>query len=431
MNDINYSIVAQEMSARLDEKFLDASVSLDVWIAEVKKCTDKRNKSGISEKFRLSDMLGDGYSYLCGRRDLSDLFACSKKEENTKANIWQKAFGEAEWQAYQLARMEYYLEINCEKMWCEEDVALLGCITKPGFLKNPGQDCWKLSLGGLYLLCRQQAMKRDENRERQILELRDALLAVDDEVCRRNVKALTNLYFAQAGDVKSLTEWIAGLPEKDSLTLAEQLCQIKGRILLQQYDRLEVTLLKLMLYLLKYNLKYFYAEALFQMAVLYQHYGQTKEALCYGAESFSISKERRYVNIYLDYGIYGMEVVSAYMNWMQENGFVNRELETVYKYGHVLRMSFENYLQLVLRKTKRGSSKEKNQQKRNGSNALTQMEVKILQDISKGMSNADICKDKDLKLPTVKTHLYNAYKKLDVSNRVQAILRAKELGIIN
>ena len=61
---------------------------------------------------------------------------------------------------------------------------------------------------------------------------------------------------------------------------------------------------------------------------------------------------------------------------------------------------------------------------------LTMMETIILQDINKGLTNAEICEELNLKLPTVKTHIYSVYKKLGVNSRVQAILKGKELGLV-
>ena len=61
---------------------------------------------------------------------------------------------------------------------------------------------------------------------------------------------------------------------------------------------------------------------------------------------------------------------------------------------------------------------------------LTMMESIILQHLSKGLSNAEICEELNLKLPTVKTHIYSLYKKMGVSSRVQAIVKGTELGLL-
>lgn len=62
---------------------------------------------------------------------------------------------------------------------------------------------------------------------------------------------------------------------------------------------------------------------------------------------------------------------------------------------------------------------------------LTMMETIILQDINRGLTNSQICEELNLKLPTVKTHIYNLYKKLGVNNRVQAIRKGKEEAILD
>lgn len=61
---------------------------------------------------------------------------------------------------------------------------------------------------------------------------------------------------------------------------------------------------------------------------------------------------------------------------------------------------------------------------------LTQRELEILKMISKGASNADIAEKLFVKEVTIKTHLNNIYKKLNVENRVQAVLLAIETEIV-
>ena len=55
---------------------------------------------------------------------------------------------------------------------------------------------------------------------------------------------------------------------------------------------------------------------------------------------------------------------------------------------------------------------------------LTQREVEILSLISLGASNDDIANKVNISTNTVKTHLYNIYKKIQVTNRLQAAIWA-------
>jgi LuxR family transcriptional regulator, positive regulator of biofilm formation len=55
---------------------------------------------------------------------------------------------------------------------------------------------------------------------------------------------------------------------------------------------------------------------------------------------------------------------------------------------------------------------------------LTQREIEILTLISLGASNEDIAKKVCISTNTVKTHLYNIYKKIQVTNRLQASIWA-------
>ncbi len=64
------------------------------------------------------------------------------------------------------------------------------------------------------------------------------------------------------------------------------------------------------------------------------------------------------------------------------------------------------------------SDKEKN----NGSPCLTYREQEILIKIAKGEKNNDIAKNFCISSCTVKTHIYNIYKKIGVANRIQATL---------
>ncbi|MFW2476665.1 MAG: response regulator transcription factor [Sediminibacterium sp.] len=60
---------------------------------------------------------------------------------------------------------------------------------------------------------------------------------------------------------------------------------------------------------------------------------------------------------------------------------------------------------------------------------LTNREYEVLQQLSKGLSNAEIGEQLFLSLSTVKTHVSNLFFKMEVKNRTQAIEKAKRLKL--
>jgi len=57
---------------------------------------------------------------------------------------------------------------------------------------------------------------------------------------------------------------------------------------------------------------------------------------------------------------------------------------------------------------------------------LTPREKEVLRFLITGESNTDIADKLHLSIHTVKTHIYNLYKKIDVPNRLQAVLWAAQ-----
>lgn len=61
---------------------------------------------------------------------------------------------------------------------------------------------------------------------------------------------------------------------------------------------------------------------------------------------------------------------------------------------------------------------------------ISKREYEVLQLLGKGMSNQAIADMLFVSQNTIKTHTSRLFEKLDVKNRTQAILKAKELGIL-
>jgi DNA-binding NarL/FixJ family response regulator len=61
---------------------------------------------------------------------------------------------------------------------------------------------------------------------------------------------------------------------------------------------------------------------------------------------------------------------------------------------------------------------------------LTVREVEILQLLAKGSTNAEIANTLFISEATVKTHISNTFTKLDLRDRVQAVVFAYESGLV-
>jgi DNA-binding NarL/FixJ family response regulator len=62
--------------------------------------------------------------------------------------------------------------------------------------------------------------------------------------------------------------------------------------------------------------------------------------------------------------------------------------------------------------------------------ALTDREKEVLTLVSRGLQNKEIAHELAIKLPTVNNHLYNIFKKLNCSNRTEAVFSAMNKKII-
>ena len=61
---------------------------------------------------------------------------------------------------------------------------------------------------------------------------------------------------------------------------------------------------------------------------------------------------------------------------------------------------------------------------------LTSKQIEVLRYLSQGLQNKQIAKAMGLSTATVKIHLNGIYMRLNVSNRIQAVLRAQSSDLI-
>ncbi len=61
---------------------------------------------------------------------------------------------------------------------------------------------------------------------------------------------------------------------------------------------------------------------------------------------------------------------------------------------------------------------------------LTKQELCVLELVAKGLINKEIAQELNISIATTKAHLESIYKKLNAHNRVQAVVKAITLQII-
>ena len=402
--------------------YLDPQISLSDWLELVEKLCEE------GRKFRLYQILGNSVTYLCGVRDLSGLFSCTRKEEKQKEHLWRNAFGEIEWKCYQFARIDYYLETERKDSIQEDDWNLLR--------ENVNrQEVWQIRMAKLYLLCKLQRIQPEEMRTQRIYELENSLRRENYSVCAGMAESISSLYAPWYGAREKMSQWLRYTVMDSTMAITEEnylmfYCRAKGYLLLNQYERAEKILKKLVPYLQNYRRNRFLAEVLFQYAMVNWGKDLKGQAVKSAIESFLISASGRYVRFYAGYGQKGQQVLEAFIEWQKGSAPEGWSRKKKYNYGNVLNMPMEDYLSVILRSAKKASKTGRKFPEEYIEERLTMMETIILQDIGRGMSNAEICEELGLKLPTVKGHVYSLFKKLGVNSRVQAVVRGKELGML-
>jgi LuxR family maltose regulon positive regulatory protein len=61
---------------------------------------------------------------------------------------------------------------------------------------------------------------------------------------------------------------------------------------------------------------------------------------------------------------------------------------------------------------------------------LTERELEVLRLMAAGKSNQEIADELIIAISTVRSHVKSIYGKLGASNRVQAMLRARQMGLV-
>lgn len=409
----------------LNIAYADPEVTAKEWMDLLKKKTDPEHP------VRLYAILGETVSYLSGLRDLSELFACGKKEREEYRRLWEERLVEENQIPYRLAGMEYDYQTDAVRMrngsWLDN---------MPEITENTP---WQIRLGIMYLiyLFADEEMPQ-ENVRKYIRALAVSLGKEEAQVCRWNSRALYYLAEARWGEKEDLMRWIretgGDIGNESGKTRFYLTAEVKINMYLGNYSQAESILQILIPYFEKNRNQRWLAEALFQRAIVEYERGEQGRALKTTVESLTAAAPCRYVRLYTGYGRKGAKLLEEHRKWMENSGAGHYQKKKKYKYGSVLNMPAEDWVDYITRKAGRQKKHylDLTEDQRNiyRVEKLTVTELMVLGYLEKGYSNTAIGENMNIRLSTVKSHIYNIYKKLGVKTRIQAVQKARATGVL-
>jgi LuxR family maltose regulon positive regulatory protein len=149
-----------------------------------------------------------------------------------------------------------------------------------------------------------------------------------------------------------------------------------------------------------------------QRALVYMSCSQKEKGFEHLSKAISLIKNEAWIRTFVDYDIPMFNMISELAK--QKEYCKNRALKISEAVIKIL-LSFEK------------SMINENSATLPVENSLSSREMEILKLVSQGLTNAEIAKEIFISLITVKKHLSNAFLKLNVSNRVQAVEAYKKL----
>lgn len=394
------------------------------WMDTAEKVTES---IGIIRLYAIS---GDRPGICFGVKELSELFMHDKKTNNANAARWERILGARGKRLLEIASLEYTLESNGEghiiKKINEEILRITG---------NDKDADELLGYTGIMLKLLRNGHHR-EDYDNILGEMTSIFEQWGYELALDNITAARTLICGQNGDKDQLVHWMKyDMPARYELITRESVyinyMLARGYMLMLQYEQARSYFMKTAAYYESTGQTMMCARSLFGEAVSYYEQGERSEAAKLAARAITMGTKYKYINIYTEYGKTGVALIEEFQEMTGLGGAGSFSRKKKYYYGNVLTASYEGYHSILLRNAKKemrytGDLAEKDQMR----TALTMTEVLILQYIGSGCSNKEIGEKMNIQLTTVKTHVYSIYKKLDVSSRVSAVNKAKELNII-
>jgi len=193
-----------------------------------------------------------------------------------------------------------------------------------------------------------------------------------------------------------------------------ELTQVKLLIQTRKEDKGKELLQNLIHSAREFNKNNLLIQCLALQATVYAGQSRDEEAKKLLQEALTLSKDLNHKRTFLDLGRAILPLLKEIGEAQADNAHV---LDLLQAFEEEKRYSLENGSDKII-KPKQSISD------------LSKRELEILSLVSQGANNGDIAEELFISLDTVKKHLYHAYQKLYVSNRMAAVRRAQELDLL-
>ena len=246
------------------------------------------------------------------------------------------------------------------------------------------------------------------------------------------LKAVKVRLFLDMGKMDPVNHWLNQnrLSIYDSLELKREYEYITFAMVLvakKKFDKAHLLLTRMKLFAEELDRVPSIIELLSLRALAYHEMGETDMAVSSLNEALSLGEEEGCLRSFIDYGAALLVLLKKYKRWKAKQG------------GQGFKVVSSKYVQKITELIKKDSSLRRGSSFLNGNlvdnhklplEPLTIKEVQVLRLLSQELSNQEIADRLSIKLNTVKVHTRHIYHKLDVKNRIRAVEKARDLGII-
>jgi LuxR family maltose regulon positive regulatory protein len=242
----------------------------------------------------------------------------------------------------------------------------------------------------------------------------------------QNLKAYKTKQRLYCGDKNAVNEWlneyfVVEFEQIELFRLYQHFTTARVFLAAGKYKDAERLLTKLADYGKNLNRPIDECEALILFAIFYSVTGNKNNADNYLTKSLEILSDYKYITLIADEGAAVEPILKRILNKVSADGYSGKltrsYVNEVLLSAHAQAKKFPLYMHI---KDEKNDSDIK----------LSRRQKDMLRLIAQGVHSSEICRITGLSLSTVKSHLYFAYKKLGVNESLDAVVKARELGLI-